>query len=97
MNMETMLLIANHFELENIDYNLNRNSRRGVYLIQTDLWNVRMERGLTGMRDVRNDVEKWLAKIANKTTMQKDCRDSLISRTYYIGNCVVRIDLDDEF
>lgn len=97
MNMVTMLLIVNHFELEGIDYNLNRNSRRSEYLIQTDLWNVRMERGLTGMRDVRDGVEKWLAGIANKTTEQRDCRDSLISRTYYIENCVIRIDLDDEF
>lgn len=97
MNMETMLLIVNKFELKGIDYNLNRSSRRGEYLIQTDLWNVRMEKGLTGMRDVRAGVEKLLAEIANKTTEQRDCRDSLISRTYYIENCVVRIDLDDEF
>lgn len=97
MNTETMMLVINHFEKENIDYNLNRSSRRGEYLIQTDLWNVRMEKGLTGMRGVRAGVEKWLAGIANKTTEQRDCRDSLISRTYYIENCVVRIDLDDEF
>lgn len=97
MNMETMLSIVNKFESENIDYNLNRSACRGEYLIQTNLWNVRMEKGLTGMRGVRAGIEKWLAEIANKTTEQKDCCDSLISRTYYIENCVVRIDLDDEF
>lgn len=97
MNMEIMLLIVNHFEMEDIDYNLNRSNRRGEYLIQTDLWNVRMREGLTVMRGVRDGVEKWLAGIANKATEQRDCRGSLISRTYYVENCVVRIDLDDEF
>lgn len=97
MDMETMLLVVNEFELEGIDYNLNRNSRRGEYFIQTDLWNVQMREGLTVMRGVRDGVEKWLAGIANHTTEQRDCRNSLISRTYYIENCVVRIDLDDEF
>ena len=98
MNMETMLLIVNKLESENIDYNLcRRSNRRGEYLIQTDLWNVRTEKGLTGMRGVRAGVEKWLAGIASETTEQRDARDSLICRTYYIENCVVRIDLDDEF
>jgi hypothetical protein len=97
MNMETMLLIVNKFESEDIDYNLNRSSRRGEYLIQTDLWNVQMREGLTVMRGVRAGVEKWLAGIASKVTEERDACDSLICRTYYIENCVVKIDLDDEF
>lgn len=97
MNMETMMFIVNKLESKNIDYNLNRSNRRGEYLIQTDLWNVRMEKGLTGMQSVRAGVEEWLAGIANRTTEQRDSRGSLICRTYYIENCVVRIDLDDEF
>jgi hypothetical protein len=89
MDMETMMLIVNQFELEGIDYELRRSVCRGEYFIKTDLWNVRVKEGLDVMRGVRAGVEKWLAGIASKITEQKDSCNSLICRAYYIENCVV--------